>query len=133
MSPAKVTPPEKTAFFVTEKQYLSRQPGFDNLDEQMRREMKNWGVDVFGTKRGFKMDGFMDGSGSWSIEVSGGGKVKFSPPYIEPQFTGGNPGFRIEKNPLAVILKDHTRIEAVTNREMMHALNPHRRVKSPER
>ena len=131
MSPAKVTPPGKAAFFVPEKQYLSRQPGFNNLDEQMRREMKSWGVDVFGTEKGFKMIGNMD-RGSWSINVSGE-KVKFSPPYIEPQFTGENPGFRIEKNPLAVRLRDLTRIESVTNREMMHALNPHRRSRSPEK
>lgn len=131
MSPAKVTPPGKTAFFVPEKQCMSRQPGFDNLDEQMRGEMKNW-VDVFGTEKGFTMSGFFMDSGTWSVNVSGD-KVKFRPPYIEQQFTGGNPGFRVEKNPLAVILKDHTRIEAVTNREMMHALNPHRRGRSPER
>lgn len=131
MSPAKVTPPGKTAFFVPEKQYMSRQPGFDNLDEQMRKEMRNWGVDVFGTENGFKMIGYMD-RGTWSIIVSGG-KVEFRPPYIEQQVTDGNPGFRVEKNPLAVILRDHTRIESVTNREMIHALNPHRRGRSPER
>lgn len=131
MSPAKVTPLGKAAFFVPEKQYMSRQPEFDNLDEQMRKEMRNWGVDVFGTEKGFKMIGYMD-RGTWSIIVSGG-KVEFRPPYIEQQVTGGNPGFRVEKNPLAVILKDHTRIESVTNREMIHALNPHRRGRSPER
>ncbi len=131
MSPAKVTPPGKAVFFVPEGQYMSRLPGFDSLDEQMRREMRNWGVGVVGTEKGFKMSGYMD-RGTWSINVSGE-KVAFRPPYIEPQVTVGNPGFRVEKNPLAVILKDHTRIEPVTNREMMHALYPHRRGRSPEK
>lgn len=131
MSPAKVIPPQKAAFFVPEGQCITRQPGFDTLNEEIRRDMKNWGPDVFGTKNGFNMSGEM-GQGSWRINVSSR-KVKFQPAYIEQQVTSGGSGFRVEKNPPAVILKDNTRIEPSTNREMMRALNPHRRGRNLER
>lgn len=131
MSPAKVIPPRQTVFFVSEGQYIGYQPGFENLTKELKQEIERWGPDIFGTRAGFKMNGDM-GHGSWSIEVSGRG-VKFQPSYIEQQATSGGSGFTVEKNPPAVRLKDGTRIEPVTNKEMMRALNPHRRGRDPER
>lgn len=131
MSPAKVISPRGTIFFVPEGQYIGHQSGFENLKESLRREIKEWGPDIFGTRNGFKMSGDL-GHGSWSIDLSGRG-VKFHPSYIEQQATSSGSSFKVEKNPPSVRVRDGTRIEPVTNKEMMRALNPHRRGRGPER